>query len=200
MPRNLKKELVKEKMTKKNNSLPSILLVVILTSVLGYFVYISGQQLEEELPKPTDQLIINPTTGSGGGPIDEDTNFNTNQSFVLDQQVESDNFQIAYSSNWQLTESEAAGIKNYTFVVGSDQVGLSVMSDDMVGIVEDSLSVEEETIITISGVSARKLKGGDLKDGSLVYSIILTKDGLLYNFNGRDGDKIDEIIGNFTFI
>lgn len=187
-------------MTKKNNSLPSILLVVILTSVLGYFVYISGQQLEEELPKPTDQLIIKPTTGSGGGPIDEDTNFNTNQSLVLDRQVESDNFQIEYSSNWQLTESEAAGIKNYTFVVGSDQVGLSVMSDDMVGIVEDSLSVEEETIITISGVSARKLKGGDLKDGSLVYSIILTKDGLLYNFNGRDGDKIDEIIGNFTFI
>jgi len=191
----------------KKNSWLLIFLILVLAAGLGYLIFRSSQQLDKEISNSENQPLsnlnqsINTNTTVNSNSTNINSNINTNSAITQkDKQISTADYRLTYPSTWSVEQSDAGGIQSYNFKSADGEANFSVMSSDMQGLVEDSLSIEEESALTISGQTAKKLKGGDLKDGSLIISVILVKDGILYNFSGRNEDILDELIANFSFI
>ncbi|MFH1597464.1 MAG: hypothetical protein ABIB97_00130 [Patescibacteria group bacterium] len=187
---------------KSRSSLPSIILILVLALGLGYVIYTSSQALQDELPAMANQPA---QLAVGGEIIDLDKEgladiLNTNQEVTEDSEYVADQFSVVYPGDWKLAQSSSDDFEIYVFSSGDQEVTLTIMDAEMEGIVADSVSVDEESTVTISGVAARQLKGGDLKDGSQIYSILLINDGTLYNFTARDLTVLNQIIDNFTLM
>jgi len=190
-------------MVKQRTSAMSIVVVLVLAIILGYVIYSNFQRLEKELPVSADQVLNNAAVEnrvilkSDKIIVLEDSE----EAEVNDTNLETDDFSLNYPADWQVSQNQTDEIMSYDFLTGDNQeISLNIMFEAMQGLIEDSISVEEETTITVSGSTARKLKGGDLKDGSLIYSVLLVKNGVLYNLIARDEQILDQLLANFDFI
>ncbi len=76
---------------------------------------------------------------------------------------------------------------------------LSVSNVSMEGLIRNSLSVERESEVTISGQPALKIEGSSLKDGSLQTLIILKSGETLYSWRGY-GRLFENIVESFEIL
>jgi len=195
-----------KKSQQSKTSTTSVIIVIGLAIILGYAVFTNIQGLQQEIPVMVEGNGSNQPTGQGGGEvIDEDLNLNlnnqnTNQAVTAWAKAQSESFALNYPASWQYQKQTESGIETHTFTAGDQEVIISLMDEGLKGIVEDSLSVTSQSTITVSGESAEYLEGADLKDGSPVYSVLLTKDGQLYNFSSADQEKLDLLLADFTLI
>lgn len=97
-------------------------------------------------------------------------------------------FRLQYPGGWTASRNASGAgenrIVNLAFKDGSDGVSVVIVDKALEGVVRESLSVTNETTVTMNGLSAQRLRGASAKDGSSLDLLIFTKDGTLYVLNG----------------
>jgi len=113
------------------------------------------------------------------------------------------NFKVNYPKSWQATMSSTgegeSEIFSLSLVGEGNDIGISVMSEDMEGIVRNSISVNKESKIEVNGVSAQKLEGGSMKDGSSVTMVLIKGQDRLYSIEGT-GQEFNQIVSYFELL
>jgi len=183
----------------KSNKQWIIVFVIIILILLGVGIYsflkISNQEAENS----------NTSLNSGSSnTLANQVNSNLIEDVLFETYINSDyGFSIEYPADWQYEASSTSSGSNEIFSLGlsynKQAVGLSVMSDEMEGLLRNSISVEKESTLEINGVAATKLEGSSAKDGSLINIIIIKKENKLYSLRGI-GSNFNEIVASFKLL
>jgi len=73
------------------------------------------------------------------------------------------------------------------------------MSDEMEGLVRNSISITSESEVEVNGTAAKKLEGGSLKDGSPFTMILIKERDQLYSIEGT-GQEFDQVVNCFQLL
>ena len=168
-----------------------IFLFVILALVAGgyYFWVTSEKKLEEETEM--SEGMVN---------VSQNINLNINQVSLETYNNNDYNFQVQYPADWKIDETLVGEGDSEIFSVGiGESSSLSVMSDSMEGIVRNSISINSEKEITLNGLKATRLEGGDLKDGSETSMVLVKKEGRLYVLKGY-GQEFEQVVDSFSLL
>ena len=170
------------------------IVLVVLLLVLGLYTFLenSNQQVDNKAI-----AILNSSS------VDQSINSSATD-VPLEKYENSDyNFSIEYLNSWQSQTSSSGSGNSKIFSVGfskeSQEVSISVMSDDMESLVRNSISIEKESPMDINGLTATKLEGGSAKDGSLVNIVIIINNGQLYSIRGI-GPEFNQIVSSFKLL
>ena len=183
----------KEESIRKSQKYWIIVFVVVVVILLGAGLYLSLKNSDQEDNNTiSNNSLVNQTSD------------NSAKDVFLEKYENSDyGFSIEYPADWQSETSSSGSGSSEIFSIGlsknGQEVGLSVMSDEMEGLVRNSISVSKESILDIDGVMATKLEGGNVKDGSLVNLVIIKNKGRLYSFRGL-GSDFDQIVSSFKLL
>lgn len=116
---------------------------------------------------------------------------------------EENGFEVSYTQDWDIaTSSSGEGdslISTVTLSADDEVVDIIVADQSMEGIIRNSISVDSETEVTVSGQSAQRLEGGDLKDGSPLTMIIIVSGGKIFSIKGS-GTGPDSIVEHFILL
>lgn len=180
-------------LSKQKTGTPFLILLFLVVIFLGYWFLRTEGEISKE-----NQTLVNSS---------KDQNSNTNESLknnnVNEQQTSKTTtfqntnyeFQVALLENEVIRETTSEGIYNVYF---NNNDIITVMNDDMEGIVRESVGILTEEEVIINGQLGTKIAGASAKDGSAVTIILIKKGGRLYHFQGSDA-FLERMSKDFTF-
>ncbi|MDD5567547.1 MAG: hypothetical protein PHH01_05120 [Patescibacteria group bacterium] len=172
------------------NQVGGIVILLLLAVGGGYGIYATASSLDSA-SSPTVTFQRNKIKNS-----------NTNSTTYTSEKY---GIEIRPPSGWIATEQtvDSAGLVflsvKLTNQTNDDFATISVMDPELEGLVRNSLSIERESDTLLSGLSAKKLVGGNMKDGSPVTMILAEKGNYLYQITSyTSSDTLDKIIEEIT--
>ena len=184
--------MLKKVIGKRDSMWSGIVLIVVVGMLVAvYFLKLSyGPDLVNVNIEP---LLVTPKSHAKAV---EDVSLDTYESTVY-------NFKVDYPKSWQVTISSIGEGETEIFSLSleneSNSVGISVMSDEMEGLVRNSISITSESEVEVNGTVAKKLEGGSLKDGSPFTMILIKEQDRLYSIEGT-GQEFDQIVNYFQLL
>ena len=180
--------------SRKNEQRSSgIVLVVVVALLVGiYFIRLtSGKDFINT--NIENNLVVWPAKA---GTIPVDTGMQVYENSVY-------NFKIQYPATWAVASTQTGEGENLIFTLSLSEAGqtasLSVMPEDMEGIVRNSVGIAEESEIQVNGATAVKIEATTLKDGSPISLMLIKNNGQLYDIQGT-GKMFDQIVSNFILL
>jgi len=169
-----------------------LIVVLVVGSGLGLWYFTKNA-------KPTTNTTT--TTNATSNSALNTTNAATTVT-VSDYRDSQTGFDIRYPSDWKKTEDTSGegenAIRNITFTGASDAVTITVVAASFEGIIRESISVQQETAITLNDVPATRLDAGSARDGS-PKTVVLVKRGItLISLNGH-GPAFERLLTTFRW-
>jgi len=110
-------------------------------------------------------------------------------------------FGVEYPVGWDIetlqTGDGDSSISTVRFSGGDETVDIIITDQGMEGIIANSISIDAESEIAVSGQRARLLEGGNMKDGSPLNMVLLVNGDTLYAITGL-GDSFNSIVEHFS--
>jgi len=176
---------------KKIQTISGIVLLVVVVMLMSiYFLWISARDNMD----PRSPVIVMFT------PRD----FQEESVVIENKNVYSEHgFRVEYGEGWTLSTTHSGEGDNEIFTVSFDKedkrVLITVMPSTMESMIRESMSVDTEESITVSNITAQKMKGTRIKDGLSETVVILIQNDTLYSIRGS-GVGFDEIISEFELL
>ncbi|MFH1536798.1 MAG: hypothetical protein ABID45_02320 [Patescibacteria group bacterium] len=176
-------------MTNKKSGILFISFILIVGLILVLYFIFWNQ---------TDQEILNTNTNNN---LNVNNNKNTN---IEVNENTNESVSVPNTETFEFTLNDQEVILSEEFAEDmyihdfDEENSLTIMSTDLEGIAKESLSITDEEEIIIDGQTGVKLTGGNMKDGSTEYIVLVEYNDWLYHFTG-DEDFLDDLANNFEF-
>ena len=176
---------------KKIQTISGIVLLVVVVMLLGiYFLWIAAR--DDMDPRSPIIVMFTPRDSQEEVTVDEKKNVYSEHGFSVE-----------YGKGWILSTTRSGEGDNEIFTASLDKeeerVLITVMPSTMESMIRESISVDAEESITVSNITAQKLEGTTIKDGSPETVVMLTQNGTLYSIRGS-GVGFDEILSEFELL
>lgn len=165
-----------------------LLVVLVVGAGLGLWYFTKNS-------KPTTNTTANATSNSA-------VNTTNAAPTLSDYRDTPTGFDIRYPSDWKKTEDTsgegANAIRNIVFTGASDAVTITVVAASFEGIIRESISVQQETNITLNDVPATRLDAGSARDGSPKTVVLIKRGTTLISLNGH-GPAFEQLLTTFRW-